>query len=797
MPQRKKTYLMLRYLLSLLISLFALTASSQQLFTVSGSVLNKLTRKPIPYVTVMIEGQPNRGAATDSLGRFTISRVEAGIFSLAAFSLGYESVVTPDYIIAASTPPIEIELTPSTKSIDTVVVTRSVLTKIAQNPINMRRVGLLQLEKSAGANRDMSRVVQSYPGVAFSPAAYRNDLIVRGGAPAENSFYIDGFSIPNINHFATQGASGGPVSLINSDLIREIDFYSGTFPVGLSGALSSIMDVQLRDGNTESQEFKATLGAAEVALSGSGHFSDKTTYIFSVRQSYLQLLFKAIGLPFLPNFIDGQFKIKSRLSRRDEITIMALGGVDRMKLNKNATSVSSAYILGYLPRIEQETYTVGVKYRRYMDSAVSDLIIDHSYINNRSTKYRDNDESSEQNLLSKLYSHEHRTRLRSETKHYLDGWTLRYGGDLKLDNYRVDSRQRVVGDTLNTYRAHLSIFGWGLFGGGVYTSASDKFTSSIGTRLDGCDFSNMTSQFWRYFSPRGALSYSLGGGFSLNAGSGIYYQLPPLTALSYMEEGELLNRKLSYMRVAEFTAGADWRPRREVVISVEGFLKDYSDLPLSIADGIPLADKGNDYGTVGNEALSQTSEGRAFGVEFMGRWKIAGKLSAVGSVTLFRSEYRATKSSSFIASAWDNRFIINLSANYVVNRKWALAAKLGSIGGAPTTPYNEVLSARREAWDLRGRASLDYSKYHSERLPAYTQLDVRVDRSFYFTGWSLGLYVDVQNLLASKYIGADIPVANGEILNPLAAYSEQLYGVDFIPSESGVVLPTIGVTIEF
>ena len=194
-------------------------------------------------------------------------------------------------------------------------------------------IGLREIEKSPGANRDVSRIVRSYPGVSFSPVGYRNDLIVRGGGPSENKFYMDGTEIPNINHFATQGATGGPVSIVNADLIREISFYTGAFPADRSGALSSVLDFRLRDGNPEKQTFKATLGASEVGLSGSGHIGGKTSYLFSLRQSYLQLLFKMIGLPFLPNYIDGQFKVKTRFSERDELTVLGLAGFDNMKLN--------------------------------------------------------------------------------------------------------------------------------------------------------------------------------------------------------------------------------------------------------------------------------------------------------------------------------------------------------------------------------------------------------------------------------------------------------------------------------
>ena len=270
-------------------------------YPVSGRVIDRLSRRPVAYAAVVLAGQEQKGASTDSLGRFRIERVKPGIWRLAVSSVGYKSLTTPEYMVSAATPFIEVELEEDAAQLEAVTVRPSPFRVTAESPVSLKVIGLREIEKSPGSNRDVSRIVRSYPGVAFSPVGYRNDLIVRGGGPAENKFYMDGIEIPNINHFATQGATGGPVSIVNADLVREISFYTGAFPADRAGALSSVLDFRLRDGNAEKQTFKATLGASEVGLSGSGHIGGKTTYLFSIRQSYLQLLFKLLGLPFLPN----------------------------------------------------------------------------------------------------------------------------------------------------------------------------------------------------------------------------------------------------------------------------------------------------------------------------------------------------------------------------------------------------------------------------------------------------------------------------------------------------------------
>ena len=404
-------------------------------YPVNGRVIDRLTRRPVAYAAVVPVGQEQQGVSTDSAGRFTLRRVRPGIHRLSASSVGYKSVVTPEYIVSAATPFIEIELEEDATQLEAVTVVPSPFRATAESPVGLQVIGLREIEKSPGANRDVSRIVRSYPGVSFSPVGYRNDLIVRGGGPSENKFYMDGIEIPNINHFATQGATGGPVSIVNADLIREISFYTGAFPADRSGALSSVLDFRLRDGNPEKQTFKATLGASEVGLSGSGHIGGKTSYLFSLRQSYLQLLFKMIGLPFLPNYIDGQFKVKTRFSERDELTVLGLAGFDNMKLNLDEEGEDAEYLLSYLPRIRQETFTVGASWRHYAGRHVQTVTLSHTYLNNRNLKYRDNDDSSEENLTLRLRSVEQKTTLRAENRSCLGRWTVREGAELSYSSY--------------------------------------------------------------------------------------------------------------------------------------------------------------------------------------------------------------------------------------------------------------------------------------------------------------------------------------------------------------------------
>ena len=773
---------------------------AQPVHQVKGTVIDKSSRQPLEFINVMIVGL-NKGGVTNAEGKFSIGQVPPGIYRLQASAIGYKTVTTPEYILSTRDLHIQIEMEENQTELEGVTVTASPFRRDIESPVSLRIIGLQEIEKSPGANRDISRIVQSYPGVAFSPIGYRNDLIVRGGSPSENRFYLDGVEIPNINHFSTQGASGGPVGILNADLIREVTFYTGAFPTDKGNALSSVLDFKLRDGDMERNSLKATLGASEVSLASNGHLGKKTSYLVSVRQSYLQFLFDMLGLPFLPTFTDAQFKLKTRFDARNELTVLGLGGIDKMKLNTKADDEDNEYILSYLPKIQQETFTLGAVYRHYAGAHVQSVVASHSYLNNRNTKYQQNDESDPEHLMLRLRSTEQNTQLRLENSSSFRNWKVTVGTSLDYSQYSNTTFQKVYTDRAQTfdYHTYLGIMRWGLFGTVNYTSIDERFTASLGLRADANNYSAAMKDLSDQLSPRLSLSYQLTEHWSLSGNAGLYYQLPPYTALGFKNNNGLYANKyaLRYMQVSQGSVGLNWRKGDTFEVSVEGFYKDYDKIPLSVADGIPLTCKGNDYGVIGNELLTSTAQGRSYGAELLLKWLIAKKLNLASSFTLFKREYRTDKESEYIASAWDNRFIFNLRGTYNLPRHWSVGMKVSCIGGAPYTPYDADKSSLVTAWNAQGKPYYDYTRYNEERLPAFTQVDIRIDKTFYLKRCMLGFYIDLQNIAGSKLKQADVLMSTGVIKNPDAPIAEQRYVMKSLKQESGTLLPTLGITFEY
>ena len=339
---------------------------------------------------------------------------------------------------------------------------------------------------------------------------------------------------------------------------------------------------------------------------------------------------------------------------------------------------------------------------------------------------------------------------------------------------------------------------WGFFGTMNYESPDERLTVSLGVRGDACNYSSQMNKLNKQLSPRISLSYQLFGDVYLSGNVGRYYQLPAYTALGYKDNtGNYVNKNLAYIAVDQQSAGISYKHSENLQISAEGFYKKYDNIPFSINDNIPLADKGADYGVVGNEELTPSAQGRSYGVELMAKWIIVKKLNLSSALTIFKSEYRKDERSSYIASSWDNRYIFNVGGTYNFANNWSFGAKISSIGGAPYTPYDIDKSSLVTAWNAQGRPYYDYTKYNTERLSAYTPVDIRVDKTFYVKNYMLGFYIDLQNITGSKLKQADILMSTGVIENPSAPANQQRYKMKYISQDSGTVIPTLGITFEF
>ena len=797
---------MKRIILILFTGIFIVSTLSAQQNSgvIKGRVFNTKTNEGVPYATVQVWGTTT-GAFTDENGNFSLTGIKPGFVELRVTSIGFKPYISGAMMVTNSNHlNIEVPLDESEVSLGEVVVKASPFIRKIETPLSARIIGLDDIERNPGGNRDVFRVLQSFPGVASTPA-FRNDVIVRGGGPNENRFYIDNIEIPYLNHFSTQGASGGPASIINVDFVQSVDFLSGAFPASKGNALSSVLNFTFMDGNRDQMKYRATVGASDLGLTLDGPAGENGSILFSVRRSYLQLLFSLFELPFLPAYTDFQLKYKVRLDPKNELTVIGIGAKDDFALNLKANDTDfQRYILDYIPVQEQYSYVFGLVFKHYRDNGFDTWVLSRNYLNN--TQYKDiNNIMTDSSRVLDYNSGEGEIKTRYERTILGEkGLRISYGASFEYAHYRNSTFRRLLFggvENIIDYDSNLKIGKYGLYGQASRLYLDEKLSLSLGVRADANSYSKVMSNPLTQLSPRFSASYSLTDNFTFNFNTGRYYQLPPYTALGYSRSGSFINKEnnLKYIKSDHIVAGFELIPIENMQVSIEGFYKRYSDYPFSIKDSVPLSSKSVDYGIFGDEELTSASVGRAYGIELLARLKEFKKTNLVMSYTFVRSEFRGTGSAGWLPSSWDNRHIINLTTTKRFNRNWDVGIKWRFVGGAPYTPYDTDRSSYKAFWDIQGRGYLDYSRYNSLRLNAFHQLDVRIDKQYFFDKWSLMLYADVQNvynhkadqppLLIRETDAGKLPVSDPE--NPLK------YKLYYIENESATVLPTIGIIVEF
>jgi len=616
--------------------------------------------------------------------------------------------------------------------------------------------------------------------------------------------------IPNINHFATQGASGGPVGMINVDLVEEVEFYSGAFPATRGNALSSVMEFGFKTARTDEWTSNAVVGTSDLGLTFEGPTGENSSLILSARRSYLQFLFEVLGLPFLPIYNDFQFKWVYQPSPNERLTVLGIGAYDDFQLNLSAAEDTAAEdyldqvaILDALQVNKQWNYTMGVKYDRFTEDGRWTWVASRNMLSNRAYKHLDNDESLP--LTLDYLSQEMENKLRLERRQYgADGLKVTWGAQYefaRFNNRTYSERYFFLQDTLITVDFE-SAFDLHKYGGFIQASkpfSDGRITLSGGIRVDGNEVNEAMANPLRQLSPRVAMRWSFAPRWSLNANVGRYFQLPSYLILGYEQDGERVNRAgARYQRCDQAVLGLryDWT-ERNTTLGLEGFMKGYDGSPISLATGVALANLGADFGVVGNEAVRFDGDGRAMGMEFLAQRKLYKGVYGLLAYTYVRSEY--TFGEDYAPSAWDSRHIVSLTGGAKLKRDWEIGVRWLYSGGLPYTPYDLDVSLDRAYWDLNNVPQLDYARLNANRNAAFSQLDLRIDKKWFFDRWSLDVFMDVQNVFGQV---PDAPPALDVVRdvntgNPVPdAADPSRYQARYIPLNSGSAIPAIGLIVE-
>ncbi len=812
----------MRLLSFLLLTLFVATnVSAQKQGLVQGTVRDKATQEILIGVNIIaLNTQPLLGAQTDLDGNYTLS-LPVGSYNLQASYIGYKTEAKYNIeITSGNITMLNFEIDQATTGLlDTVKITanRSIRVSTVESPNSLQRLGVQEIKTAPGGNFDVFRVVQSLPGIGTTPnSSNRNDIIVRGGAPSENIYFIDGIEIPTINHFATQGAGGGSNGILNVSFIEELTLNSSAFDAQYDNSLSSIFQFKQRNGNNKRLQGNIRLGSSELAATLDGPISKKTTFLASARRSYLQYLFKAIDLAIRPNYWDFQYKVTHQFNPKTSLTFIGLGAIDNFYSELTAnTSANNAYIIKQTPVIDQWNYAIGTAFKHIHKKGILNIALSRNMQNNLFRRYEDGLRNDPTKQLLRSQSQEIENKLRITNKQFFGGTTLTYGVSAQYVKYNNDFDlilTKEIRDTTGNvqvpllqskFTTDIKFFRYGGFAQISHTFFNDKLGVSAGIRTDMNSFTKRGNNALDALSPRAAITYQINEKWKINASVGLYAKLPSYTILGYRnQDNQLSNQDARYITNTHYVTGFEYIPRESTRITAEAFYKTYKYYPVTTREGISLGNLGSDFGFIGNEDINSTGLGLAQGIEIFVQQKLIKNFFGFVSYTYVVSKLSGNDA-RLIPSAWDNRHLLSATLGKKFKRGWELGARYRLAGGVPYTPLDTAAS--RINYVTNGVGVLDFNRINSARLPLFQQLDFRVDKKFYFKRLTFDLFFDLTNALFQKNVGYPSYVFKRKDDN---SGFETTDGAPVLPDGSNAIpvvldqgdvvfIPTIGFAIEF
>ena len=765
---------------------------SQVQGTLSGKIIEE-NQSPLFGASVVLEGT-SFGAITDENGQYIIPNIPPGTYTVKVSYLGFNAQTVFNFQIkSAGTPPLNFTLQEASESLDEVVLALSPITRPKETPLSTQSLSAVEIASYPGSNNDVVQVAQTLPGVSPSIGGFRNDLIIRGGAPNEVVYYLDGIEIPNINHFSTQGSAGGPVGMLNVSFISDVRLSASAFGAQYNNPLSGVLQFTQRDVNPEGFAGNFRLSASEAALTletplsvNKENGTVKTDVLFSVRRSYLQFLFELIGLPIRPDYWDYQYKLNHKIDAYNSLSFVGLGSIDKftVALPEDPTPDQQA-TFDQVPFINQNSNTVGVTWkRRFKDqSGYMEMSLSNNSLWNTYSEYNDN--ASQTDLRFQNDALESETKLRLAVNRFDKGWKWSHGFHLQRAFYENSTLNTLAGFNYNTT---LDFINYGVFTQGSKDFFEDRLALSVGFRMDGDTFTK-GSNLLKTFSPRVSASYSLAPSWKLNGTAGVYYKIPPYTMLGFQNAAqEFLNQDLDYTRSTHLVLGVEKILNPAARLSLEGFYKYYSDYPVSLEDGVSMANKGAGFEVLGNEAIASVGDGKAYGLELLWQQKLTDRFFGIFSYTYFYSTFSGLDPEVFRPSVWDSRHLASFTTGYKLPRNWEVSARNRFAAATPYVPTDVAQTTQ-----VYPQIILDYDRLGSDKLDPFNQLDIRIDKKWFYKKMALDFFIEVQNVLA--YANPQPPSyglnrdASGMPVNPRSLFQ--------VPLEEGSVIGTLGIVIDF
>ena len=710
--------------------------------TITGSVVDKATRSPLPGVNVLLVGT-QRGAATDVHGEYRIANVPAGGYAVQFRFMGYQPVTKTDVIVRSNrTVAVNAGLQFQVLEMESVVITDGYFSDRTDQPVSAMNFGYEEIRRSPGAFGDVSRIMMNLPSVAPS-GDMSNALVVRGGNPLENGFYVDNIAIPNINHFPTQGQTSGALGILNVEFIDDVSFYAGGFSAAYDNSLSSVVDISLREGARDGFAGSAELNFAGFGATAEGPLAKGAgSWLFSLRRSYLDMLVKNIdvGTTLAPRYGDMMGKVVYDINANHRISLVGVSSDDH---NRAPFEIAEENQMIYYGNQDIVQSTVGLNWRAlwskrgFSNTSLAITQSDHK---------EDFFDVSTRNPLLLNRSNETTVSLRNSNEFRLGRHAFKFGVQAKNFAAHYDNFYGKCPDPLGklvpalTIAGRESAFVLGAFGD-LNIALSQRMSATLGVRGD---YFSYNEDFT--LSPTLSFRYKVNSLTSISAAAGLYRQNVPFILLSQSDS----HRSLKNMTASHIIFGLSHLLGESTRITLELYKKHYHDVPLDPNQGALFIIDETYYSNgfyQPHDALVSKGKAESYGIEFMLQKKLADKVYGVAGGSLFRSQYTdlngVTRNRVF-----DNRYIATIEGGYKPNNRWEFSLRWVLAGGVPFTPFDQEKSTNAN------RAIFDDGKINGERYPLYNSMNLRLDRRFHFGRSNLVVFLSVWNALNQQHVAS-------------------------------------------
>jgi len=754
---------MKKIILLFIITFFIIDVNAQEITqTIRGTIVDKHSQMSIPGVTVILLGsEPIIGVATDFEGEFKLTNVPVGRVSLKISFIGYRTITLNNLILSSAKELVlNVEIEESVSNLKEVEIIAKDDKKKALNDmatVSARVFTVEETNRYAGSLGDPSRMALNYAGVS-GVGDDRNDIVIRGNSPLGLLWRLDGINIPNPNHFGTRGSTGGPISILNNNLLANSDFMTGAFPAQYGNANSGVFDLNMRTGNNEKREFIGQVGFNGFELGAEGPLGKKGSYLASYRYSSLDLMSKMVDFNFggIPQYQDLSFKIDLPTGMKyGRFSLFGIGGISYIELlDSKKDSTDKSYVLNPSDvYFSSDMGVIGLSHLYFFNEKVrgklsiavsgtrSKTKVD-SLFNDKKEKIINYGDDSHEVKYSLIYS---------LTKKFSAKNTVNIGVIADRMTYFYADSIYDIGKyrTITNFEGSANLFQ-------THIQWQHRFTNLL-TLNTGLHYQQFSLNNTYSIEPRAGIKWNFSEKQTVSFAMGMHSQMQPMNMYfleTQLADGtsEKTNKDLSFSKSNHYVLGYDYSFSNNLRLKVETYFQDLFDVPVEIKPSTYTAlNNGADFGTNNVDSLENSGVGENYGLELTLEKFFNKNYFFLVTVSFYEAKYTSND---------NTRRNTAFNGNYTVNTLFGYELKLDKTSKNALTFSFKLTAAGGKRYvpiDLEqsnniGFTVYDYDNAYKKRYDDYFRSDIKFGYKRNGKKVTQEITIDLQNFTNHKNI---------------------------------------------